>query len=146
MFDAVSLFSGFDAEERAALEAARTQKVFHAGEVILRAGENSDELMVVVQGSASVVVAGDDGQPVRLAGVRRGAILGEVGFLDRSPRSATVVANDDVLVATLTREAYERLCAAGATLVPKLLANMAVSLAHRLRHTSRLALARSRVH
>ncbi|HEX2546234.1 MAG TPA: cyclic nucleotide-binding domain-containing protein, partial [Ramlibacter sp.] len=129
LFEAVTLFSGFDPAERALLEEAMTHKVYRAGEVILRAGEMSDELMLVVQGSASVVVSGQDGQPMRLAGVRRGAILGEVGFLDGSPRSATVLAQDDVLVAILTRAAYDRLAASTATLVPKLLANMAVSLA-----------------
>jgi sulfate permease, SulP family len=144
MLDAAPLFEGFTPEERATIEGAMTQKVFAAGTAILRAGDCSDELMLVLQGAASILVPGADGQPVRLAGVRRGSVVGELGFLDHSPRSATVVAQTDVLVATLGRAAFEQLSRNGDPAVPKLLANLASALAQRLRHTSRLAIARSR--
>jgi SulP family sulfate permease len=144
VLEATRLFDGFDAAERAQLEGAMTQRLYRPGEVLLAAGSESDELMLVLQGSASVLVPGAQGHRVRIAGVRRGAILGEVGFLDGSPRSAEVVAQDDVVVATLTREQYDRLCRTTHTVVPKLLANIALALATRLRHANRLALARSR--
>lgn len=144
LFGAMHLFDGLTIGEILQLEEAMTHRLFRAGETILAAGAVSDELMLILHGSASVVVPGADGRAVRLAGVRRGAIIGEVGFLDGSPRSASVVAHDDVMVASLTREAYEHLCRSMPGLVPKLLANMAVALASRLRHASQLALARSR--
>lgn len=144
VFEAMLLFDGLNVEECAALERAMVHRFFRSGEVILAAGESSDDLMLILQGSASIVAPDSEGNAVRLAGVRRGAILGEVGFLDGSPRSANVTAQDDVMVAVLTREKYLELCRAGHTVVPKLLANVAMALASRLRHTNQLALARAR--
>jgi CRP-like cAMP-binding protein len=113
--------------------------------VILSAGAASDELMLILQGCASIVVDRPEGQPVRLAGVRRGAVIGEVGFLDGSPRSASVIAQEDV-VATLDRSSYDGLAQSHPALLPKLVANIAVGLAARLRHTNPVALARARGH
>ena len=144
LFDSFPLFQGFSAEDRATLEAAMTHRLFKAGEVILAAGSPGNELMLVLQGCASIVVADDDGQPVRLAGARRGSVIGEIGFLDGSARSASVVAQEDLLVAILKRDDFERLAAGGHAVVPKLLSNLSVALARHLRHTNRLALARSR--
>jgi hypothetical protein len=146
MFEVVPLFEGLGGEERVALEQAMTQRLYKRGEVILAAGTASDELMLILQGCASIVVDGTEGQPVRLAGVRRGAVIGEVGFLDGSPRSASVIAQEDVVVATLDRSSYDRLAQSHPPLLPKLVANIAVGLAARLRHTNRVALARARGH
>jgi sulfate permease, SulP family len=146
VFEAMQLFDGMSVEERTALEQAMTQKLFPAGEVILRAGDESHEMMLILQGSASIVVANQQGQPVRLAGARRGALIGEIAFLDGSTRSASVLAQSDVVVASLDRARFEQLCRVGDPVVPKLLSNIAVALARRLRHTNHLALARSRTH
>lgn len=146
LLEAAHLFRNMSAEEMGAVQQLMTQKLYRAGETILEAGATGHELMLILQGSASVIVRDAKGQDVRVAGVRRGAIIGEVGFLDGSPRSASVVAQDDVIVALLTRDDYQMLCVTRQELAPKLVANIAVQLAMRLRHANRLALARSRAH
>jgi hypothetical protein len=146
VMEVMPLFAGLDADEKAGLEAAMTHRLFKAGATVVSAGEPSDELMLVLQGCGSVMFDQAGGRPVRLAGVRRGAILGEVGFLDGSPRSATVVAQEDMMVAVLERAAYERLCGTCPGVLPKLLGNIAIALAVRLRHANEVALARSRAH
>jgi MFS superfamily sulfate permease-like transporter/CRP-like cAMP-binding protein len=141
MMESASLFTSMEAAERSVLESAMTQKLYRAGEVILQAGDPGDELLIVLAGSGNVVLpqAGGD---VRLAGVRGGATLGDIAFLDRTRRSATVVAAEDTTVAILRRETYDELCITHPRLVQILLTNVALNLAARLRHTNRLALSR----
>jgi CRP-like cAMP-binding protein len=108
----------------------------------MAAGEEGDELMVLLHGSASILVPGPHGGLVRIAGVRRGAVIGEIAFLDRAARSATVLAEEDLAVAVLSRAQYDALSASAPHLIQKLLTNLALDLATRLRHTNRLASSR----
>lgn len=146
VLEAMSLFSGMDEAQRQVLEGAMAQRLVHAGQVVVQAGEPGNDLMIVLQGSASVMVPDGAGHIVRVAGLRRGAVIGEIAFFDESPRSATVLANDEVLLAVLDRAAYVRLSGEQPQLVQKLLANIAVYLATRLRHTTALAAARHKRH
>lgn len=140
--DAPSLFLGLNAEQRQRLDESMPHRFYAEGAVIVAAGDPSDELMLMMHGSASILVHSSEGRATRLAGARRGATLGEIGFLDGSPRSATIVAEEDVTVAILARANYDALCRSDPQIVQRLLANIALDLATRLRHTNRLALAR----
>ena len=60
---------------------------FAAGDTIMREGEQGDRFIVIQSGDVEVSV---DGRPVQRAG--RGAGLGEIALLRRSPRTATVTA------------------------------------------------------
>ncbi len=140
--EAMALLRGLTEAERVLLHAQMQQSFHRAGDVLVRAGEPSDRLMVVLQGTAAVIVEAADGTRVRVAGVRRGATIGEMGFLDQAPRSATVLAQEDLLVASLSRASFEQLGRSHPALVHKLLTNIALDVAARLRHTNRLASAR----
>jgi SulP family sulfate permease len=142
MESAASLFAGMEPGERSAVESAMVQRLYRAGEVILQAGDPGDELMIVLEGSCNIVLAQANGSDVRLAGVRGGATLGDIAFLDRTRRSATVVAAEDTTVAILRRETYDELCLTHPHLIQVLLTNVALNLAVRLRHANRLALNR----
>lgn len=142
MLDVLALFEGLPPHERAILEQAMPERFFPRGSVIIAAGDPPDELMLLLHGSASILVHGSNGLDIRLAGVRRGATIGEIGFLDHSPRSATVVAQEDVVVAVLDRKVYDALCESQPHLVQQLLANIALNVVARLRRTNQLALAR----
>ena len=142
LLDAVSILRGLTETERAVLEQQMPQRLFRAGESVMQADEAGDELMVVLQGSASILVPGPRGEPVRVAGVRRGGVIGELAFLDQATRSATVRAEEDLIVAVLSRRQYDELSCSQPHIVQKLLSNLALDLAARLRHTNRLATAR----
>lgn len=140
-----ALFEGLDQEEHSLLESTMVNKLYEPGEMILRAGEPGDELMLLLQGSASVVVPSADGGNVRIAGVRQGATVGDIAFLDHANRSASVIADEPTMAAILHRDAYNALCVSHPRLVQQLLTNLSLTLAARLRHTNRLALAHQRV-
>jgi SulP family sulfate permease len=144
LLESAALYRGLDEAARNRLEQAMEHKLYGAGDHIVRAGDAADALMLVLFGSASIVVDHPDLGQVRLAGVRRGATIGEIGFLDRAPRSASVIAQEDTCVAVLSRQRYESLCTSDPQLVRQLLENIALDVAARLRQTNQLALARQR--
>ena len=142
----LSLYAGLSPDEVRVLQDAMPEQRFSPGEALLTAGGASDAMMLVLEGSASVFVPAPGGGRVRLAGVRRGATVGEMGFLDAAPRSATVEAQTSVCAAVLTRAAYEQLAREHPAIVQRLLTNLALALAARVRSANQLATARQRRH
>lgn len=101
-------------DKAAAAEARQTDRLlaqadlveYAAGEVVLRQGYPSDSLLVLVRGSVSVRVGDEGGPQRRLGRLRPSASLGEIGLLLGEPRSATVVADESVLVLRFGAEAF----------------------------------------
>ncbi len=135
---------GLSEADRALVVGAMRRVRLLAGETVLRAGDPSDELMLVLEGSASVVVRDALGAQLRLSTVLPGATLGEIGFLDRAPRSADVLAKTDLVLACLDREHFEQFGRSHPHIVQQMLANIAVDIAARLRSVSAMVTARNR--
>jgi Cyclic nucleotide-binding domain len=92
----VPIFAGLDERElRRLAERARVAQVT-AGQVIVREGMSSEALYVLLTGA--VRVTSDSGDEARLG---RGSFFGEIGLLNRAPRSRTVTAERDLWLVTL---------------------------------------------
>ncbi len=89
----VPLFASLEeADRRRALRAA-TVITAGPGDVIVREGSEAREFFVLLSGEATVAVAGhDDADPIEVAMVRPGEIIGELGALLAIARTATVTA------------------------------------------------------
>lgn len=61
---------------------------------IVRAGDSTDSLFVMVSGSAKVLNRDEEGREVILSLLGAGECFGEMGLIDGSPRSADVIANE----------------------------------------------------
>jgi CRP-like cAMP-binding protein len=72
--------------ERQRLEAAASVIELEDGQTLIRAGERDTRLYAVEQGVLEIVGPGDR----VIAAVGPGEVLGEVSFIDDSPRSASV--------------------------------------------------------
>jgi len=142
VLEAYTLFQGLTDAERTVLDSAMMQRFIPAGQPLVRNGEPSDALLVLMAGSASIMITDSAGHEIRLAGVRRGATVGEIGFLDGAPRSASVVAQEDSTVAILGRDAFDTLRHSHPQIVHRILSNIALDVAVRLRNTTRLAVAK----
>jgi CRP-like cAMP-binding protein len=93
----------------AALEdlARRLQVRTRPAETIIVAHEDpGDAMFILVSGRAKVALFGDNGRELTLSELRPGDFFGEMSLLDDRPRSANVVAIDDVTMLVLTREAF----------------------------------------
>jgi NTE family protein len=85
--------------------------VVKGGEVVVRRGDPSDDLLLVVSGRLKVVLeAPETGSERVLAELGRGETVGEAGLITGDRRSATVYAIRDAILARLTRESFEALC------------------------------------
>ena len=61
---------------------------------IVRAGDSTDSLFVIVSGSAKVLNRDEEGREVILTLLGAGECFGEMGLIDGSPRSADVITDE----------------------------------------------------
>ena len=110
------------------LENHAAVKEWPAGKRVLRQGDNSDQLLIVVNGAGVVTL--EDG---RVVVIREGETFGELGLIADRPRSDDVVAGPDgVRALTIRREIFEELLSTSADFSRDLL----TLLAERVRATS----------
>ncbi|MET0312126.1 MAG: cyclic nucleotide-binding domain-containing protein [Burkholderiaceae bacterium] len=144
MMEAFTLLHGVASDARKGLVAAFEQRLYKAGDIVFSAGEKSDDLMIIMHGTVNILLHTPDGRDIRLARIRRGALLGELSFLDQSPRSATAVAADDLVIGVMPRERFAGLSLQWPEATQAMLANMAIDMALRLRRSNTAALGRVR--
>lgn len=100
-----------------------------AGEVLFRQGDLADAAYFVVGGRLMVLAATSDGSDELIAELGRGEVVGELGLLDRAPRSATVRAVRDTTLAAFSTIMFEELVATS----PQMMLNVTRGILTRLR-------------
>jgi small-conductance mechanosensitive channel/CRP-like cAMP-binding protein len=98
----VDLFALLDEDARRQLAARTRERVFGAGEVIVRQGDTGRSLFVVHQGEV-VIRLEPDGREV--ARTHAGGVFGEMSLLTGDPRTATVAAARDSVVLEIDADA-----------------------------------------
>lgn len=130
-----ALVGGLDPAAQALVADCFARRHYAAGERVLTTGETTRDLHVVASGRADVLIRGGT---IRLAGVNSGAILGEMGFLDASPRAADVVAVEPLVSLTMSRERFEVLSRQHPAVAQQILQSLCTELANRLRYLHQL--------
>lgn len=92
-------------------EDVSTEYSYEPGAVIVREGEIGDSIFLIGSGSAEAVLCAGD-QPIVLSLMRRGETFGEMGFFQKSPRSATVRARDTCVVMEIKGQELRHLATA----------------------------------
>lgn len=85
-----------DDKDRAALAADLDVVHFPAGQVLFNYGDPGDSLYVIRSGEVEVFFKDDTGARIVLDTARAGDVFGELSLLDGGPRTASVVATQDV--------------------------------------------------
>jgi MFS family permease len=99
----------FAAAPRSVLErlaAACVPVEFAAGSAIVREGETADALYVVVDGAVEVTARGEGEREQHLRRMGSETYFGEIGLLERIPRTATVTAEVDTSCWRIDGEAF----------------------------------------
>lgn len=131
-----ALFSGLDTRELALLDGLLERRTYHRGQTIIAVGQASDELFVITEGAAMVSMPTHDAV-TRLDALAAGMSFGEMAFIDRSPRSANVIALGPFACRVLTRHAFAQLDAEAPGIKIRLLENIARGLTGVLRQVGR---------
>jgi small-conductance mechanosensitive channel/CRP-like cAMP-binding protein len=100
----VPVFSTLDPEAHQAIAAAASDRLFGAGEAIVRQGDAGASMFIVSRGRVSVTI--DQGREV--ARIEEGGVFGEMSLLTGEPRTATVRAVGDVSVLEIDASAFRR--------------------------------------
>jgi CRP/FNR family transcriptional regulator/CRP/FNR family cyclic AMP-dependent transcriptional regulator len=102
------LFEGFTVNGTKRLLDAGEVKQYTIGDVLLKEGDNSDFVLLVLSGKLEVFVE-RDGQKLILTEANPGTILGELAMLCGLPRSASVQAKENSAVLEWPDEAFRTL-------------------------------------
>ena len=131
------LFRYFTDAERQKIEKIAEVKRIAEGGYLIRASEIDSTLFAVEDGHLDIV-ATRDGKPTVVATVGPGDVLGEVAFIDDSPRSVSVRAGEEVVtVRAWSKKALSEALAFEPQLLAKFAVAMCELLVERLRDTAR---------
>lgn len=90
---ALPMFKGVEAAKLKLLAFASERLSYKAGDLFFKQGDMSDSAYVVLSGGVDVLLE-IGGSRLKVAQIPRGAIVGEMGVLSGSPRSATIEASE----------------------------------------------------
>ncbi len=101
------LLARLSTEDVRALAARGRMRRFNSGAYLVREGEPGESLFVILEGHARVLFSSDGGEEATLAHLGPGDCIGEMTVFDGLPRSASVVASDQMATVNVTREDFQ---------------------------------------
>lgn len=90
------------------MNSTESQKVFKAGEVIMRQGDAGHCAYIIEEGKVEITVKRPDGSVLNLGTRGAGSMIGEMSIIDNAPRSATITAVRDCNLLEITKEDFAR--------------------------------------
>jgi len=108
-------FSGLTPSTLANVAEKMSLERFPAGAVIVRQGDVGDKLYLIRRGKVEVFIDDDQGNRRQVAPLGEGDIFGEMALLSGEPRSATVVAREEVEVYALGKADFQAALEASAS-------------------------------
>jgi len=113
LIESCELFEGMKEFEVRKLIAMSQRHTYEGGEVIMRHGDQGDDIYVVLSGSVSIKVPykrkSDENQIRHVSSLETGAVFGEVAFIGKVTRTADVVANERTELLSLKIDGLRRL-------------------------------------
>jgi small-conductance mechanosensitive channel/CRP-like cAMP-binding protein len=115
----VDMLAPLSEEERTALVTASADRLFGAGETIVRAGESGSSMFVICSGRVRVTIG-----PTRqeVATLEAGSYVGEMSLLTGDPRTADVSAVTDCVLLEVTADTFRRIFLADPRVMEKVAA------------------------
>ena len=134
----VPMFRGIEPSRLKLLAFTSERISFAAGQKFFSQGDAADAAYVILEGKAEVILDSKDG-PFKVAELGRNALVGEMGILSDTPRSATIVAAEASSALRIDKRVFLDLL----TQFPQMSIAVMRELANRLERTNAQLLARS---
>jgi CRP/FNR family transcriptional regulator, cyclic AMP receptor protein len=100
----IEIFSNLSDEEAKRLAAYASESSVAEGQILMKQGDYSTELIMIEEGTADIL---QDGKKV--ASLGKGDVIGEIGIFERTQRNADVIATSPMRVIKLTHWEIRRM-------------------------------------
>jgi CRP/FNR family cyclic AMP-dependent transcriptional regulator len=104
----VPLFASLPEEQLRTLVPVVARRSAPRGSTIMAAGDQIDSLYIVISGRLKAMMSDSEGKEVILSLIGPGEFFGEMGLIDDSPRSASVVAIEPCELLAITRRDFKK--------------------------------------
>ena len=101
---AIPIFSELSSQEANRLATFATETSAAEGQILMKEGDYSVELIAIEEGTAEVLQNGD-----KVASLGPGDLIGEMGLLEHRPRNADVIASSPMRLIKLTHWEIRRM-------------------------------------
>ncbi len=101
---AIPIFSQLSDEEAKRLATFATETSAAESQILMKEGDYSTELIAIEEGTADVIRGGQ-----KIASLKQGDLIGEMGLLEREPRNADVIATSPMRLLKLTHWEIRRM-------------------------------------
>ena len=126
------LFSTLSRSELRVVDGLLHERRYLKGEIIFDQGEDGQALYVVISGRVLICRQGEP-ETGRIAEVEAGGVFGELALLDNAPRAVQARAEEDCVLAALSRGDFESLLDTHAVIASKIPLQIARQLGRQLR-------------
>jgi len=132
----IPIFDGLNTKEINFISGYMDVIQFVPGQIIFREGDKGDFVCFVVDGLVDVFKKSESGEEILLSSVSRGRPVGEMAVLDKSVRSASVKAQTNATLITLSKENFDSVLEENCQAGSKILKGISRFLSLNMRQTS----------
>ena len=84
-----------------------SKKLFHAGDIILRQGDEGDCAYIVESGHIEIIIEKENNLVQKIGTRGPGSIIGEMALVDKKPRTASIRAIDECVLLEITQDDFD---------------------------------------
>jgi CRP-like cAMP-binding protein len=133
----IPFFNCINSEEIKILAKHISFKTISRDHVLFSESEKGNYLYFITSGALDVIAKNENNEPIIIATLQKGELIGEMSIIEDLPRSATVKAKTDCEMYILSKSAFDLVVLKHPHIGVKLLKGVSYTLSQHLRTTSK---------